>query len=144
VRERLFELIQRNALATGIGFTAADQVDRLGIVPATLQAMVQALDSLAVRPDFVLLDYLTLPHVTLPQRGVVHGDALSLSIAAASILAKVSRDRWMADQESAYAGYGFARHKGYGTMEHRAALARLGPCALHRFTFQPVAGASRT
>jgi len=92
-----------------------------------------------VQPDFVLLDYLTLPDLPLLQRGVPHGDALSLSIAAASIIAKVTRDRWMAEQEANYPGYGFARHKGYGTAEHCAALARLGPCALHRLSFAPVA-----
>jgi ribonuclease HII len=142
-RERLFDLIRSHALATGVGCTAAEQIDCLGIVPATQQAMVQALDLLAVQPDFVLLDYLTLPNLRLPQRGVAHGDALSLSIAAASILAKVTRDRWMAEQDITNAGYGFARHKGYGTAEHRAALARLGPCALHRLTFQPMAASNR-
>jgi ribonuclease HII len=93
----------------------------------------------AIQPDFVLLDYLTLPECVLPQRGVPHGDALSLSIAAASVIAKVTRDRWMVEQAAIYPGYGFARHKGYGTAEHAAALARLGPCPLHRLSFAPVA-----
>ena len=117
----------------------ASAIDRVGIAAATRQAMRQALAALAVQPDFVLLDYLTLPDLPLPQRGVPHGDALSLSIAAASIVAKVTRDRWMIEQEAIYPGYGFARHKGYGTAEHHAALVRLGPCALHRLSFAPVA-----
>jgi ribonuclease HII len=94
--------------------------------------------ALPVLPDFLLLDYVTLPDTPCPQRGVPHGDALSLSIAAASIIAKVTRDRWMVVQETAYPGYGFGRHKGYGTAEHRAALGRLGPCALHRLSFRPI------
>jgi ribonuclease HII len=101
--------------------------------------MRQALADLAVQPDFVLFDFLTLPDMSLPQRGVPHGDALSLSIAAASIIAKVTRDRWMVEQEAIYPGYGFARHKGYGTAAHHAALLRLGPCFLHRLSFAPVA-----
>ena len=117
----------------------ASAIDRVGIAAATRQAMRQALAALAVQPDFVLLDYLTLSDLPLPQRGVPHGDALSLSIAAASIVAKVIRDRWMIEQEMNYPGYGFARHKGYGTAEHYAALVRLRPCALHRLSFTPVA-----
>ena len=138
-RERLFGPIQQLALATGVGRVVASAIDRVGIAAATRLAMRQALAALAVQPDFVLLDYLTLPDLPLPQRGVPHGDALSLSIAAASIVAKVTRDRWMAEQEAIYPGYGFARHKGYGTIEHHAALVRLGPCALHRLSFAPVA-----
>jgi ribonuclease HII len=138
-RERLFGPIQQLALATGVGRVEASAIDRVGIAAATRQAMRQALAALAVQPDFVLLDYLTLPDLPLPQRGVPHGDALSLSIAAASIIAKVTRDRWMTEQEAIYPGYGFARHKGYGTTGHHAALVRLGPCALHRLSFAPVA-----
>jgi ribonuclease HII len=136
-RERLFSAIQQLALAVGLGRVEAGEIDCIGIAAATRQAMTQALAALA--PDFVLLDFLTLPEFPLPQHGVPHGDALSLSIAAASIIAKVTRDRWMVEQEAIYPGYGFARHKGYGTAEHRAALVRLGPCALHRTSFAPVA-----
>ena len=138
-REQLFGAIQQLALAVGVGRVAASEIDCIGIAAATRQAMTQALDALASRPDFVLLDFLTLPELSLPQRGVPHGDALSLSIAAASIIAKVTRDRWMVEQAAIYPGYGFARHKGYGTAEHHAALVRLGPCALHRMSFAPVA-----
>jgi ribonuclease HII len=138
-RGRLFDPIQQFALATGVGRVEAGVIDRVGIAAATKQAMRQALAALAVQPDFVLLDFVTLPDLPLPQRGVPHGDALSLSIAAASILAKVTRDRWMMEQEAVYPGYGFARHKGYGTAEHHAALLRLGICPLHRLSFAPVA-----
>jgi ribonuclease HII len=89
----------------------------------------------------VLLDYLTLSDLCCPQRGVTHGDALSLSIAAASIVAKVTRDSWMAEQDPLYPDYGFGRHKGYGTAQHQAALERLGPCPLHRCNFRPVRAA---
>ena len=137
-RERLFDVIHAYALAIGVGATPADEIDRLGILPANLLAMRQAIATLAVAPDFLLLDYVALPDAPCPQRGLPHCDALSLSIAAASIIAKVTRDRWMAGQEARYPGYGFGRHKGYGTLEHRAALARLGPCLLHRLSFRPV------
>jgi ribonuclease HII len=139
-REQLFGPIHELAVAVGVGRVEADEIDRIGILTATRQAMEQALAELVVYPDFLLLDFLTLPRLALPQCGVPHGDALSLSIAAASIIAKVTRDRWMVTQEAIYTGYGFARHKGYGTAEHQAALARLGACALHRMSFAPLAG----
>jgi ribonuclease HII len=138
-RENSFNVIQQVALAIGVGRVEAGAIDRIGIAAATKQAMRQALDLLAPHPDFVLLDFLTLPDLLLPQRGVPHGDAHSLSVAAASVVAKVTRDRWMVEQEAIYPGYGFARHKGYGTAEHRAALVRLGPCVLHRLSFAPLA-----
>ncbi len=122
-----------------MGSVPAAEIDRRGIVPATRQAMTAAVAGLPVPPDFLLLDYLTLPELALPQRGLPHGDARSLSIAAASIIAKVTRDRWMVEQAAVYPGYGFDRHKGYGTAAHQAALRRLGPCPLHRLTFAPVA-----
>lgn len=139
VRERLYDLIRAHALAVGVGSVPADEIDRVGIVPATKAAMIQAAGALTSTPDFLLLDYLTLPGVPWPQRGLPHGDALSLSIAAASIIAKVTRDRLMITLDSACPGYGFAQHKGYGTAGHRAALGRLGPCPLHRLSFRPVA-----
>lgn len=138
-RERLFDVIQAHVATLGVGCATAEEIDALGILPANRLALTRAVDALPAPPDFLLLDYLTLPELPLPQRGVVHGDAISLSIAAASIIAKVTRDRWIAAQEMVYPGYGFARHKGYGTAEHRAALARLGPCAMHRHSFAPVA-----
>ena len=140
-RAELFPLILARAMAVGVGFSSVDEISELGVVNATVQAMCRALTSLSSPPDFLLLDYLTLPEMPLPQESLPHGDALSFSIAAASIVAKVTRDRWMAAQDSVFAGYGFARHKGYGTAEHRAALERLGPCPLHRVRFRPVAEA---
>ncbi|PKO21749.1 MAG: ribonuclease HII [Chloroflexi bacterium HGW-Chloroflexi-1] len=138
-RERLFDVIQAHALSVGVGFRLAGEIDHVGILLATIQAMSQAVAYLEPPPDFLLIDYLTLPHLPHAQRGIPHGDGLSLSIAAASIIAKVTRDRWMVSQDASYTGYGFAQHKGYGTAQHREALRRLGPCALHRCTFRPVA-----
>ena len=138
VRERLEPEIRKCALSVGVGSVPADEIDRIGIVPATRLAMLQALAALTVQPAHLLLDYLTLPDVRLPQWGIPHGDAICFSIAAASIIAKVTRDRWMVGQELVYPGYGFARHKGYGTAVHQAALGRLGPCLIHRRTFRPV------
>jgi ribonuclease HII len=138
-REALCEPILSCALAVGVGRVEAADIDRIGIAPATRLAMREALTGLAVPPDYILLDYLTLPDVTCPQRGVLHGDALCLAVAAASVIAKVTRDRWMAEQDVLYPGYGFAQHKGYGTAGHKDAIARLGPCALHRMSFAPLA-----
>ena len=112
------------ALAVGVGAVRPAEIDVVGIAPATRRAMTLALAALSISPDYVLLDFLTLPDLPCPQRGIPHGDALSLSIAAASIVAKVTRDRWMVEQDEVYPGYGFCRHKGYGTAEfHRDALA---------------------
>ena len=138
-RQQLAEEIGVHAQALGVGSVPATEIDRIGIVPATRLAMLQAIAALWRQPDYLLVDYLFLPESRLPQHGLPHGDALSLSIAAASIVAKVARDRWMAGQECAYPGYGFAHHKGYGTAEHQGALGRQGPCAIHRFSFAPLA-----
>jgi ribonuclease HII len=137
-REALLERILAHALAVGVGAVPSAEIDAQGIVPATRKAMALALQALSPTADCLLIDYLTLPEMPLPQQGLPKGDALVLSIAAASIVAKVSRDRMMADLEALYPGYGFARHKGYGTAEHRAALAMLGPCAIHRRSFAPL------
>lgn len=115
-----------------------DEVDALGIVPATRLAMQRALELLSTPPQALLVDALRLPAVELPQLAIFHGDAVCLSIAAASVLAKTTRDRWMAEMEAVHPDYGFARHKGYGTALHRAALDCLGPCPLHRRSFAPV------
>jgi ribonuclease HII len=142
-RDRMFDLIRAQAMAVGVGFGSVQEIEAFGILNATKAAMMRAIAGLAPQPDFVLIDYLSLRDLSCPQRGLVHGDALSLSIAAASIVAKVSRDRWMAEQEAHYPGYDFGRHKGYGTEVHWAALERLGPCPLHRRTFRPVAAVTR-
>jgi ribonuclease HII len=137
-REELAQRIREQATAFGIGVVPHHVVDVLGIVKATCAAMQAALDELSALPDFVLIDAIRLPRCPLSQRAVVHGDALSLSIASASIVAKVARDRLMLEAERRFEGYGFAHNKGYATREHLDALLRLGPCAIHRRTFAPV------
>ncbi len=143
IRERLFDVIHAHAEAIGVGSASAEEIDSVGIAQANRLALARAIGHLSVQPDFVLLDFFTLPQLKLSQRGVPHGDALSLTIAAASIIAKVTRDRWMAEQDDSHPGYDFARHKGYGTAMHRAALAAFGPCVLHRRSFAPVSGCAR-
>lgn len=137
-REAWAGVIQSLAVSWGVGFAAADEVDALGIVPATRLAMERALTVCNCPAEHLLLDAMRLPGVKLPQQAVIKGDARSLSIAAASVLAKTARDAWMRDLESEFPGYGFARHKGYGTAVHRLALQELGPCAVHRFSYAPV------
>lgn len=137
-RTRLAQTIRRLAIAVGIGIVSAQDIDRFGIAPCTRRAMINAIQSLPVQPDYALIDFLTLPELGLPHRGIPDGDALCLSIAAASIVAKVARDRLMEQQDLQYSEYGFARHKGYGTPEHLAALQRVGPCSLHRRSFAPL------
>ena len=140
VRERLAGRIAEVAQGIGVGVVSPVLVDALGIVRATRLAMRRALGRLPLSPRALLVDALPLPEVPLPQRTLVHGDALVLSIAAASIVAKVHRDRLMVSWAQAYPAYGFERHKGYGTPEHRRALGRHGPCPLHRYSFSPLRG----
>jgi len=137
-REALFPLICGTALAVGVGTASARFIDTAGIVPATRRAMSIALRDLGLCPDWLLIDALGLPRAQQAQRSVIRGDALVLSIAAASIVAKVSRDRLMVALDARLPGYGFATHKGYGTRAHRAALERLGPCQAHRMSFAPL------
>lgn len=132
--------VREVALSVGVGRAEAAEIDSLGIVPATRLAMRRALAAGSLSAQALIIDALPLPESALPQAVFPYADARSLSVAAASIVAKVYRDTWMAEvAESQYPGYGFARHKGYGTAEHRAALEQAGPCPLHRYTFQPVA-----
>ncbi len=139
-RERLAARIFEVALAVGVGRGEQQEIDVLGIVPATRLAMQRALAALSIAPEALVIDALRLPGVNLPQDAFPHADARALSVAAASIVAKVTRDRWMAEvAETAFPGYGFAQHKGYGTQQHQAALSRLGVCPLHRLSFRPVA-----
>ncbi len=142
-RERLFIAIREQAVCFGVGIVDERTIDRVNIYQATILAMQQALAKLAPRPDCLLLDALTLPGVALPQRPLIRGDCRSHSIAAASILAKVTRDRLMRDLHERYPQYNFAKHKGYGTREHLALLRAHGPCDAHRRTFGPVARALR-
>jgi ribonuclease HII len=137
-REALFPLIHKAALGVGVGMASSRFIDRWGIVPATRQAMAMAVHNLPLEPHYLLIDALKLPDVQLPQRALIKGDAHVLSIAAASIVAKVFRDRLMVALGDYYCGYGFAAHKGYGTAAHRAALQRLGPCTEHRMSFAPL------
>ena len=123
-------------LATGAASSA--EIDMLGIVAATRLAMARAIDALPIRPQYLLLDYMHLEEVNLPQQAIIKGDAKCLSIAAASIVAKVTRDALMRDADTTYPGYGFAQHKGYATRQHLDSLEELGPCEIHRFTFAPV------
>ncbi|WP_376791946.1 ribonuclease HII [Thermoflexus sp.] len=136
-REALFPEILRVAVAVGVGMAGPEEIDAIGIVPATRLAMERALKALAVTPDALIIDALTLA-VPLPQRVIVRADARCLSVAAASIVAKVTRDRWMVEMDRLYPGYGFAGHKGYGTPAHRQALRAHGPCPIHRRSFAPV------
>lgn len=136
--------IQTIARSTGIGEASAQEVDSLGLIAATRLAMRRALNALSFVPDQLLIDHLALPGVDLPQIAITHGDALALSIAAASVIAKVHRDEAMTAWERLFPGYGFARHKGYGTREHQRALQRLGACEIHRRSFAPVAGDAPT
>ena len=124
------------ALAWGVGLASASEIDAIGIVPATRLAVRRALQQLPIQPQHLLLDFLQLPQVSLPQTPLVKGDERSLSIAAASILAKTTRDALLCEYEQQYPGYGFAAHKGYGTLAHRMAMQRLGLSPIHRCSFQ--------
>jgi ribonuclease HII len=137
-RERLCAEVKAGAVAWAVGSASPEEVDALNVYQAGLLAMRRAVEGLAVPPDQLLVDARRVPGVEVPQQGIVKGDAKSLSIAAASVVAKVTRDALMVEADAAFPGYGFARHKGYGAPEHLDALRRLGPCALHRRTFAPV------
>ena len=137
-RAELFPHIQWGAVAVGVGSADCATIDEIGIAPATRLAMKRAVEALDPPADALLIDYFTLREVGLPQKGVVDGDTLCYSIACASIMAKVTRDRLMADLDHEYPGYLFARHKGYGTEEHVECLRRLGPSPVHRRNFAPV------
>ena len=138
-RERLSAVVVQRALDARVGWAPAREVDAVGIVGATRRAMMRAVNKLEPRAEGLLIDALSLPGVDLPQRCPVKGDRVSLSIAAASIVAKVTRDRMMEEADRRYPGYGFSHNKGYGTREHIGALNRLGPCRIHRTSFAPVA-----
>ncbi len=137
-RERLFERISSESMAVAAGVVSSSVIDRIGIAAATRRAMQEALQSLAVQPGYVLIDWLTLPRLRLRQEGIPKGDALCLSIACASIVAKVTRDRLMDELDGRYPGYGFGAHKGYGTEQHLQQLATQGASPAHRVTFRPV------
>lgn len=137
-RVRLFDAIRSTAVAVGVGVVSPEVVDRANIVGATLEAMTAAVRSLGVVPDCVVVDGKNLPDLPVPTIALVQGDARCLSVAAASIIAKVTRDRIMREMDSVYPHYAFARNKGYGTRDHLEALRKYGPSKIHRFSFAPV------
>ena len=137
-RESLLPLIADAAESISVGWALSAEVDAVGIVTATQRAMTRALAGLRGPVDALLIDYVDLPECQLVQRSLAKADLKCLSVAAASIVAKVARDRLMAGLDAAYQGYGFAEHKGYGTRRHSEALARLGPCPLHRMSWRPL------
>lgn len=139
-REELYDKIKATAVAVSHAVIAVEDIDRINIYQATVKGMYTAVAALDPAPDAVLVDAVPLRALTVPHQAIIEGDALSASIAAASVIAKVERDRLMCALDQEFPGYGFARHKGYATPEHLAALRRLGPCAIHRRSFAPVRG----
>lgn len=134
-REELFEEIREKAVSYGIGMSSPARIDEINILQATYEAMRHAVEDLEIVPDLLLNDAVTIPQIPIRQIGIVKGDARSLSIAAASIMAKVTRDRLMVEYAELYPEYSFEKNKGYGSKEHREALLKYGPCPIHRNTF---------
>ena len=134
-REELYDIIMEQAVAVGIGMASPERIDEINILQATYEAMRQAISGLKVKPAVLLNDAVTIPGVDIPQIPIVKGDAKSVSIAAASIIAKVTRDRMMMEYDRMYPGYDLASNKGYGTKVHMEALRTVGPCEIHRKTF---------
>jgi ribonuclease HII len=137
-RERAVELVEAHALAIGVAQVGPGAVDDLGVGQASIQAMLQAVENLPLDPTYLLLDYVPLRECPIPFQTIVRGDTLSYSIAAASNVAKVARDRMMREANEVYPGYSFDRNKGYGTAQHLAQLRERGPCQIHRRSFRPV------
>jgi ribonuclease HII len=135
-RERLYEQITQNAVAWGTGSAEPDEIDEINILNAAKRSMARAVAALDLRPDCLLIDAITIPGISIPQYPIIKGDALSVSIAAASVVAKVTRDRIMEAYDARYPEYGFAKHKGYGTREHYAALVKYGASPIHRLSFR--------
>lgn len=142
-RDILYDQITACAIAWKVIFVSEEEIDTKNIYQATVDGMYRAIEELSVRPDGVLIDAVPLPKLTHPNESLIKGDAKSASIAAASILAKVSRDRLMMQYDQEYPMYGFAKHKGYGTAEHVAAIQKYGACPIHRKTFEPIASLLR-
>ena len=138
-RDNWAQVIKEIAVAWGVGFASAQEIDRIGIVPATYLAVKHALAKVKCTVEHILVDYLTLPDVDVPQTPLVKGDARSLSIASAAILAKTTRDARLVEMDEEFPGYGFTSNKGYGTEGHRRGIDKLGPCEQHRRSFSPVA-----
>jgi len=142
-RNELYSLIYKDATATAVGIIDPHIIDSIGIFKATKLAMHQAVEQLTHPPDFLLIDALTLPNVHIKQKGIIRGDKLCLSIACASIIAKVTRDRIMEEMDTIHPGYNLSKHKGYCTRQHCACLKQLGPSSIHRQSFAPVRETSR-
>jgi ribonuclease HII len=134
-REELFPLIKEQAMAVGVGIVGHDIIDRINILQATILAMHKAIDELTIKPEFVITDGNSFRHEDLPYENIIDGDEKSFTIAAASIVAKVTRDRLMREYDTRYPQYGFAQHKGYGTKRHLEAIRRFGLCDIHRRSF---------
>ncbi len=134
-REELYDEVTQKAVAFGAGIVGPQRIDEINILQADYEAMCEAIGKLSVMPQILLNDAVVIPQVLLPQKKIIHGDARSLSIAAASIIAKVTRDRLMTEYDSLFPEYGFAAHKGYGTKAHYEAIKKYGPCAIHRKSF---------
>jgi len=139
-RDHLFDQITTLAVAVGIGRVDHDTIDEINILQATYLAMEKCIFALKISPQYLLIDALTLRRIFIPQKPIVHGDTLSISIAAASIIAKVTRDRWMDQVHDEFPNYNFKAHKGYGTREHLAKIKQYGYCPIHRKTFRGVVG----
>ena len=137
-RENLYDCIRSKAVATAFGIVSHREIDTLGIAGATRRAMELAIYDLSTPPEYLLIDYFKVPGIDIPQKGIKFGDSLCFSIACASIIAKVFRDRLVAKMDTDYPGYNFAKHKGYGTREHLDCLNRQGPSPVHRRTFMPI------
>ena len=134
-REELYDVIMEQSIAVGVGMATPQRIDEINILQATYEAMRQAISNLNVKPAVLLNDAVTIPEVDIPQIPIIKGDAKSVSIAAASIIAKVTRDRMMVEYDRIYPGYDLASNKGYGTKVHMEALKTVGPCEIHRRTF---------
>ena len=134
-REELFEEVMEKAAAVGVGIVGAKRIDEINILQADYEAMCEAIGRLSVMPQVLLNDAVMIPQVRIAQKSIVHGDAKSISIASASIIAKVTRDRMMTEYDALFPEYGFARHKGYGTADHYAAIKKYGPSPIHRMSF---------
>ncbi|MCH5281191.1 MAG: ribonuclease HII [Lachnospiraceae bacterium] len=135
LRDRLYDEILSKAVAYGTAFVSHERIDEINILNATYEAMRKAIEKCAIKPDILLNDAVTIPGISIKQVPIIKGDAKSASIAAASVIAKVERDRYMEKMDQVYPGYGFASNKGYGSAEHIEALKKLGPCGIHRRSF---------
>ena len=134
-REELYDVIMEQALSVGVGIVSPERIDEINILQATYEAMREAVGKLSYRPDVLLNDAVIIPELTIPQEKIIKGDAKSLSIAAASVIAKVTRDRMMKAYHELFPEYGFEKHKGYGSKEHIEMIQKIGPCAIHRRSF---------